>query len=239
VYNLPASNSMSSVSSFSSSILSDDDDTPHPKRASRGSFGTLFSDDGAESTGYSSLTPGGIVSNDFHYDAATSVFDSLQKGDSTDVVQLELVGLRMSNNASESAVRRAIAAAFAKHLSARVESGTTSLSETVQKAFTTYAQIVKRSIFDYERKGDKRPDQVDFLLALQRELSDRPRGREILAVAAQRMYEEELIEEEGFEGWWTDERSAKEGKMAEVRALTERFMTWLRTADEESEEESD
>jgi translation initiation factor eIF-2B subunit epsilon len=238
----------------------------HHRRSSRGSITTL-SDDGG------SLLPGGGTKpshagargaaskeSEFHIDAVSSIYDSLTKNDSEDVVQLELVGLRMSNNASEREVRRAIATAFVKRIVSLISPSAEEqaqhapkpIAEAVATVVGNYQQLVKRSIFDHNRAGE-RPDQVDFLLALQRELVSSGEGKAgtVLLFISQKLYELELVEEEGFEGWWKDPRSAgtstgtaggeaAKKEMANVRSGVEQFMEWLRNAEEEdSDEDSD
>ncbi|KAL3491597.1 nucleotide-diphospho-sugar transferase [Aspergillus germanicus] len=191
-----------------------------------GSFATSVSDDEEHDT-------------HFVQDATASVFDSLRDGVTTDVVQLELVSLRMTANASDHEVRRAVASAFMKHAAQLMEAGQ-GAGEVVSDIFGKYHEIIERALFD--RDSAVKTDQVDFLLLLQQDLVHRNRGETVLLFAAKELYELEVIEEEAFEQWWADERSKNTEELQKVRSQTQQFIDWLASAEEEEsseEEESD
>ncbi|WP_205254283.1 hypothetical protein, partial [Escherichia coli] len=51
-------------------------------------------------------------------------------------------------------------------------------------------------------------DQVEFLLYLQGALGRRTQGAKILLYACTTLAHSDLVEPEGFEGWWEDARSS-------------------------------
>ncbi|EEP80604.1 predicted protein [Uncinocarpus reesii 1704] len=211
-----------SISTLTSE-LSEDESTELRQRSD--SFGTSVSDD--EERGH------------FHHDAVVSIVDSLKEGLSADVVQLELVGLRMSANASEHQVRRAVVTAFMKHTQRQIDEGSISAGEAVKQLLTKYKEILARIVFD--RDHDEKPDQVDLLLLLQQDLAERNKGDTILLFAAKELYDLEIVEDEAFEQWWEDERSTATEALKKVRQQTQPFIDWLMAEDsddEESDEES-
>ncbi len=228
VYQNPsASSSLSSISTLASS----DSDMEPRESSRRSSFRSDPSDD-----------IGG--NRDFHLEARASILDGLQKHDPPDTIILELNGYRMSTNASQHEVRRALVAAFMQRTSNLVSgnpaSETVGISarEAVQQLFGTYKTLIERTIFDQD--ANLKVDQVDFLILVQKEASGRPGGDQMLVFIAKEMYDLEILEEDGALQWWEDERS-KDGDMGKVRGLTQQFITFLRTAeeDEESEEQDE
>ncbi|BDD55603.1 hypothetical protein MPDQ_006913 [Monascus purpureus] len=174
----------------------------------------------------------------FHHDAAASVFDSLKDGVTPDVVGLELVSLRMTANASDHQVRKAVVAAFMKRIQQLMDAGK-GAGEAAREVFGTYREVVERSLFDHEKS--QKPDQVDLLLLIQQDLAHRSRGETVLLFAAKELYDLEIVEEEAYEQWWANENSTKTEEMRKVRSQTQQFVDWLANAEEEesSEEEDD
>jgi translation initiation factor eIF-2B subunit epsilon len=228
VYQIPSASS--SVSSISTLASSGSDMEPR-ESSRRGSFRSDPSDD-----------IGG--NRDFHLEARASILDGLQKHDPADTIILELNGYRMSTNASQHEVRRALVAAFMQRTSNLVSgnpaSSTAGISarEAVQQLFGTYKALIERTMFDQD--ADLKVDQVDFLMLVQKEASGRPGGDQLLLFIAKEMYDLEILEEDGVLQWWEDERS-QNGEMGKVRGLTLQFITFLQTAeeDEESEEQDE
>jgi translation initiation factor eIF-2B subunit epsilon len=154
-----------------------------------------------------------------------------------DVVQLELVTLRMTANASDNQVRRAIVESFMKHIEQLMESGK-GAGAAVNEVFSAYKEVVERTLFD--RNTEQKKDQVDLLLLLQQDLVSRNKGDTVLLFTAKSLYELELVEEEAYDQWWNDERSSSTEEMRTVRSQAQQFVDWLAEAEEEesSEEES-
>lgn len=186
----------------------------------------------------SSLSEGEDEGQDgFHNDASASLFDSLRDGVSADVVQLELVSLRMTANASDVQVRRAIVSSFMKHIQQLIDSGK-GASSAVHEVFSKYREVVDRTLFD--RNKDEKKDQVDLLLQFQQDLVHRSKGDTVLLFIAKELYELELVDEEAYEQWWESEGSSSTEEMRTVRSQAQQFVDWLANAEEESsEEESD
>jgi translation initiation factor eIF-2B subunit epsilon len=172
----------------------------------------------------------------FHHDASVSLFDGLRDGVSADVVQLELVSLRMTANASDVQVRRAIVTSFMKYVQQLMEGGK-GAGEAVHEIFSKYREVVERTLFD--RNKDEKKDQVDLLLQLQQDLVHRNKGDTVLLFTAKELYELELVDEEAYEQWWGDERSTASEEMKAVRSQAQQFVDWLAAAEEESSEEED
>lgn len=187
-----------------------------------GSYGTSVSDEEQE--------------DHFVEDAAVSVYDSLRDGVTSDVVQLELVSLRMTANADDNQVRRAVVSAFMKRIQQLIDTGK-GASEAVRAIFGTYREIVERCTFD--RNTPVKTDQVDLLLLLQQDLVSRPRGDMVLLFTAKELYDLELLEEEAFEQWWGNERSSSTEDMRKVRVQAQQFVDWLANAEEEDSEEEE
>jgi translation initiation factor eIF-2B subunit epsilon len=169
----------------------------------------------------------------FQHDASTSIYDSLRDGVSADVVQLELVSLRMSANASDHQVRKAIVTAFMKRTQQLMESGK-GAGEAVKELFTNYREVMNRSIFD--KNSDDKRHQVDLLLLFQQDLVHRNKGDTVLLFVAKELYDLEVVEEEAFEQWWADERSSNNEELMMVRSQTQQFVDWLANAEEEEGE---
>lgn len=147
--------------------------------------------------------------------------------------------MRMTANASDHQVRRAIVSAFMKQIQQLMEGGM-GAGDAARDVFSKYREVVERCMFD--RDSQKKPDQVDLLLLMQQDLTQRTRGETILLFTAKELYDLELVEEEAYEQWWADERSSNTDEMKKVRSQTQQFVDWLANAEEEDsseEEESD
>lgn len=216
----------SSASSISTLVSSDDNVGLARDTSRRSSFRSDPSDDAAET-------------RDFHVEATASILDGLQKGDPADTIILELNGYRMSTNASQHEVRKAVVAAFTKrvsNLSAGDNASGISAREAVREVFGKYKGLVERTMFD--KDADEKVDQVDFLLLLQKEVLGRPNGDQLLLFVITELYDSDVIEEDGILQWWDNERSA-EGEMGNIRNLTEQFITFLNEAEEDDESEDE
>ena len=189
---------------------------------------------------------------DFHVEATASILDGLQKGDSPDVIHLELLSQRLTANADDHMLRSALVSAFMTRISNLTDPSPSSDSndqalasglgagEAVKLVFRKYRFLVEQlAIFD--KASEEKADQVDFLILVQRDVVGRHRGENLLLFVAKELYDLEVVEEEGVLQWWDDARSA-EGDMGRVRGLTGSFVDWLREAEEgdsEDEEESE
>lgn len=176
---------------------------------------------------------------DFQMEATADIFDALQNGVSPDNISLELVSLRMKEDASQHQVRQAVVAAFMKRVANLMgEDSQSGMSphEAVKEVFTKNKEVIRRTLFD--ELVETKTDQVDFLMLVQKDAAGRSKGESLLLFVAKELYDLELVEEDGIMQWWENDRS-KSGDMKKVRALTEQFITYLQTAEEESDEEGE
>jgi translation initiation factor eIF-2B subunit epsilon len=173
----------------------------------------------------------------FDHDASASIYDSLVEGHESANIQLELTALRMSTNASEHQVRRAIVVSFVKRISQLIKSGS-GVKDAVGQVFGQHIDLIERSIFD--KSDSAKVDQVDFMVLLQTELSNRDDGDSILLNAATKLVGDEVIEDDGILQWWDDAKSSDGEGMKEVRKKTQQLVDFLnQSSDEESDEEDD
>ncbi|KAL8642012.1 MAG: hypothetical protein Q9228_001245 [Teloschistes exilis] len=217
--NAKASGSVSSVSTLHSE---GSDFEPVEDRTRRASFISETSEDSAPN-------------RDFHLEATASILDGLQKEDLPENIFLELNAFRMTVDASQHEIRRAVVAAFVKRITNLEHSGT-AMTEAVTRVLTRYKAVVERTIFDQE--SNDKPDQVDFLLCLQKELTSREKGDTLMLHMAKELYDLELVEEDGVMQWWTSKQS-NEGSMGKIRGPTQQLIAFLEQAEEESESDDD
>lgn len=173
---------------------------------------------------------------DFIHDAAASILDSLQKGDESANMQLELTALRMSTNASEHQVRRAVVIAFMKRISQLVESGT-GVKQAVNEVMGEHQTLLERTMFDKSKSG--KVDQVDFLLLTQQDVARRRDGESILLFVSNELYDMDIIQAEGFEQWWSDVKSSESDEMKRVRSKMQQFIDIVTAEESEDEDEED
>lgn len=148
-----------------------------------------------------------------------------------EVANLELNGLRMTANAGFHQVRRALATAYVTRIEQVVARESIGMGAASAKVVKRWKSTFTRCVFD-------RADQVDFLLALQKECCSRANGGALLLNIVQVLNNTlELVMEEAVNDWWLDERSSEGEKMLTVRKPTEAFVKWLAEAESESESE--
>lgn len=195
----------------------------------------------------------------FHEEAVSGLLDSLKENRDMDSAKLEFMGLRLSNDANDHQIRKAIASAFIKRLIQLVTSTDPTEKVDASKACTKVFGMAGVKQFLTETAvglGKKEADQVDFLGCLMKEVTGKEkvgadvRGN-VMAAVCQRLYIDEICDEEGFLSWWegsveadgAQEGEGKEDVSEDVKKVREKvlvFIDWLREADEEdSEEESD
>ncbi|KAF2000525.1 heat shock transcription factor 2, partial [Amniculicola lignicola CBS 123094] len=174
--------------------------------------------------------------HNFDHDAAASIYDSLVEGHNSADVQLELTALRMSTNASEHQVRRAIVVSFVKRILQLINGGT-SVKDAVAQVLSKHKEIIERAVFDKSKTAKE--DQVDFMVLLQGELVSRDNGDSVLLTAATKLIELEVIEEEGLTQWWDDAKSSDGEAMVKVKEKTRQLIDFLNEEEEESESEED
>jgi translation initiation factor eIF-2B subunit epsilon len=220
--NTKFSMSFDSISTLNSDSEEDDFDLPQ-NRSSRGSFLSI----GSEDSGHA---------HNFDQDASASIYDSLVEGHESANIQLELTALRMSTNASDHQVRRAVVGAFVKRIVQLIKSGTSDMAAVTQ-VFGQHKELVDRSIFD--KNASSKVDQVDFMVLLQADLAHREKGDSILLKAATKLVELDNIENEGILQWWADARSSEGEEMQTVKVKTVQLVDWLNESSSEEEESSE
>ncbi|KAL2268105.1 hypothetical protein VTJ83DRAFT_2951 [Remersonia thermophila] len=189
----------------------------------------------------------------FHNDAVHGLHDALRDaaGNDFDSAKLEFMGLRLANNASDAAMRRAIAVAFARRAAELFapEDGAPGLeaAKAAGEALTSKRGAVK-FVKEVGVGGDEVGQQAEFALALQRALAsgasgklEPPRAGLLLAALLQQLYSLDVLEEDGILAWWEDGRGEEGETMKAVREKCRVLVEWLENADEEesSEEEEE
>lgn len=228
IYNLDAAR----ISSDSISTLDSDEEEEslpehHRRKSGRSeSFASINSDESGDARRKAA---------DFHHEATTSIIDALQKGDDADTIQLELQGLKLSSNAEDKQVRRAVATSLMKRLAALVDSGV-SPKDAVAKTLLPNKLIIERCVGTGREQYE---DQVEFLLYMQNDAMRRQQGAKILLHVCTSLAHNDLVEPEGFEAWWEDARSSSSEELLAVRADTKPLIDVLVDDDDEDEDEED
>lgn len=167
---------------------------------------------------------------DFHNEAVGSLVDDMAKGNSTDDIKTEFKALIFSANAEDKQIQRATATAFSKRISQIVENGK-SPKDAVAEVIPKYSDVITAYVSTEE-------EQAEWLVHLQSDLVHRAQGEKILLVLATALTQNDVIEADGFEKWWNDERSSASEQMEAVRKDTKQLVDFLlESDDEESEEE--
>ncbi|KAK7184672.1 hypothetical protein DPSP01_000403 [Paraphaeosphaeria sporulosa] len=222
IYNL-ANLSVESISTLNSESEDDIDFEFRHDRSAASSFRSVGSADSQHAA-------------NFDHDASASIYDSLEQGHESANIQLELTALRMSTNASDHQVRRAVVVAFVKRITALIKSGT-SIREAVAQVFSQHKDLVDRSIFD--KTSSSKVDQIDFMLLLQADLAHRDNGDAILLSAATKLVELECIEDDGVLQWWEDAKSSESEELEKVKGKTQQLIDYLNESEEESDEDDE
>jgi translation initiation factor eIF-2B subunit epsilon len=219
--------SSASISTLSSSISSDD--RPTSPRSRLSSFTGSISDDGEGTSNNES----------FHHDAVQGILDTLRENGDFDSAKLEFMGLRLSNDATDHQIRRAIAVAFTKRISQLVENEKLEASKAAASALATSGAV--KFLKSVALGTGKLEDKVNFITCLQKDLVHRANGALILAALCQQLYQADVLEEEAFLEWWEgcEGLEDEDGEMAGVRGKTGVFIEWLREAESESESEEE
>lgn len=175
--------------------------------------------------------------SNFHADAVNGLLDALRDptGD-FDSAKMEFLGLRLANDASEGAVRKAVASSFARRTAELSDEGLEA-SKAAEGALRGRRGVTK--FIDEVGVGGGDDEQVEFSLAVQRSLAgikglDGARAGVLLAAIFQQLYDMEIVEEDGMLKWWEDERSTG-GDMGVLREKVRPLVEWLENAEEEED----
>ena len=169
-----------------------------------------------------------------------------------DTVRLELMGQRLSGNADDALVRDALAIGLLRAALLLIEPPPASAGdgsdgededvagaqpsaapvpakEAVKQVFDGYGPLLKKmGVFS-------QADQVAVLGSIERECARKVEtGPKVLVFALERLYDGEIVTEEGVLQWWDE---GEEGDA--VRKLAKAYVEWLQNAESESEEEED
>lgn len=216
------------ISTFDSDEEDEDDYEPSHTRA-ESMRSDSFASVGSEESGENKSSV-----QEFHREAVNSLFDDMKKGTDPDTMQLELKSMRLTADAEDRQVRRALAVAFNKRVANLIESGK-SPKDAAESLFPQYNRLVKGCV-----PSDEEDDQAEFLLFIQTDLTHRAQGEKMMLFMSNALATNDLIEAEGFEKWWNDERSSASEQLVAVRKETEQLVKVLcEEDDDESEEESD
>lgn len=220
--------SSSSVSTLASDFLSDEDD----ELDALDDLSTHISSD--DLTGKSAS---------FHNDAVNGLHEELRNptGD-FDSAKLEFMGLRLSHNASDSMMRRAVATAFAHRAAELLD--THEPSKAAEKTLTSVPGATK--FVDEVGVGGGEREQIEFVLDMQKALRSAPASPEqqprlgtLLAALLQQLYALDILEEDGILGWWEDERAEEGDGMAQLKEKCKVLVEWLENAEEEDDSDED
>lgn len=192
---------------------------------------------------HSSFT-GSVLSNtdnvshneSFHTDAVNGILDTLKEHGDFDSAKLELMGLRLSTDATDQQVCRAIAVAFVKRIVQLMENENLEAIKAVKLVFDTSGaeKFFKEVGIGLDHLIDS---QVQMITCLQRDLTQRSIGATVLAALSQNLYSREVLEEDAFLKWWNHcETMGLEDtdQMTLVREKTGIFIEWLKQAESES-----
>ncbi|KAI0430867.1 eIF4-gamma/eIF5/eIF2-epsilon [Xylaria sp. FL1042] len=227
----------SSVSSFEDDDISDDDSeaaSATPSQPTARSRLSSFASDDSGAPNFSS----------FHADAVHGLLEVLRGSVGTfDSEKLEFTSLRLANNASDVAMRKAVATAFVRRAVElmNAESGL----DAVKAAKETLTSRAGASAFvaDVGVGGDSVAEQLEFALAVQKacvsstKVIEVAKAGNLLAAMLQQMYDLDVLEEEGLIAWWEDARGKEGEVMPVVRAKCQPLIEWLENAEEESDED--
>ncbi|KAK0904350.1 translation initiation factor eIF-2B epsilon subunit, GEF [Friedmanniomyces endolithicus] len=170
----------------------------------------------------------------FHREASDSIFDGLQREQDPDHIQLELQAQRLTENAEDNQIRRAVAVAFSRRIANLIEGGRTA-KEAVATAILPNQRLIKACVKEAS-------EQAEFLLFLQTDSVHRAQGSKVLLHVAFVLAGEDMVDGDGLEMWWEDPRSVATEELKKVRAETKPVVDQMAGEsedDDEDEEEDD
>ncbi|TLS23157.1 uncharacterized protein PpBr36_06656 [Pyricularia pennisetigena] len=239
--------STSTISSFNSDHSDDESDDGglgggahghlDPGSSSRERHSSMISETSAGSDN---------ASTSFHNDAVTSLVDALRSEDNKDMdgAKLEFMGLRLATDASDAAVRRAIATSLVRAAVELMQQLTGALepSKAAERALTA-KKGTSKFVSEVGVGGDDTADQAAFALALQKAAAaakgiETGRAGTLLAALLQHLYNLDVLEEEGILAWWKGADAAQGEKMVTVKEKCKVLIDWLQE-DDDSDDSDD
>ncbi|KAI0886513.1 nucleotide-diphospho-sugar transferase [Annulohypoxylon maeteangense] len=233
-------------SDSSVSTLGDDDDLSDDD-SGRASATPSQLNSRSRLSSFASDDSGGPNFYSFHSDAVHGLLDVLRgTSGNFESEKLEFMSLRLANNASDAAMRKAVATAFVRRAVelTNAENGALEPSKAAKQVLTSREGAIE--FISEVGVGDQSvTEQLEFALAVHKacassaKIIEATKAGNLLAAMLQQMYDLEILDEDGILGWWEDDRGKEEGLIAGVREKCKMLVEWLENADEESEEEGD
>jgi len=236
--------STSSISTMNTHSDSSDEDGSQPQslvtsdHASRSRLSSFASDDSAAAA---------LKGGSFHNDAVNGLLVAL-RDDSADFdsAKLEFMGLRLATDASDAAVRRAVAVAFTRRATELLapENGGLEPAKAAERAIKGKSGASK-FLGEVGVGSGETDEQIEFTLALQKALMtvkglEPTRAGTLLAGMLQQLYSIDILEEDAILAWWEDKRGQEGDGMTALRERCRVLVEWLQNDDEDdSDEESD
>ncbi|GAW24392.1 hypothetical protein ANO14919_139760 [Xylariales sp. No.14919] len=230
----------SSVSSLGDDDFSDDDSEAASATPSQPTVRSRLSSFASDDSGAPNFSS-------FHADAVHGLLEVLRGsvGD-FDSEKLEFTSLRLANNASDVAMRKAVATAFVRRAVELMNAESSGLDavKAAKEALTSRAGA-SSFVADVGVGGDSVSEQLEFALAVQRacvsstKVIEVAKAGNLLAAMLQQMYDLDVLEEDGLLAWWEDARGKEGEVMPAVRAKCQPLIEWLENAEEESDEDDE
>jgi NDP-sugar pyrophosphorylase family protein len=233
IYTNPAfSLSHDSISTLNSDAESDyTDSTTRTPRSATSSFSIGGGDDAL-------FAPQGPQQgHKFHAEAVDSIYDLIASGQDANNVQIELQSLRMSTNATEHQVRRAVVQGFMKRITQLYEADG-KLQAAVSSVLGPYQGMLERAVDDVSESA-KVDNQKDLLLLFQSDAVTRKDGDSLLLFLVKDMVDKDVVEVEAVEAWWSDPKGTEKEDMRAVREKTKQLVEFLLEDSEEEDEDED
>jgi translation initiation factor eIF-2B subunit epsilon len=185
----------------------------------------------------------------FQHEAVKELLEVLREDEGDlDRARLEFLALRLAHNASEQAVRKAIATALVRR-AAELVSAPASLEPARAAARLAGVKSADKFIREIGIGGTAAAAQVDFILALQAVMArtvddgampDVAKAGILLAALLQQLYSHDVVDEDGVLAWWAHEDARAGGEVAVgLKEKCRVIVEWLQNAEEDSEEESE
>lgn len=214
--------------------ISDDSIASVSNKKKRKNKNRRFSSTSAVSTDYEAVGVSEEEEEDFNKEAIATITRSIENNHDLDTALLELNTLRMSMNVTYHDVRQATIEALVKRIVHFISTETLNAKDATSKIFNTWGALFRRQVFEPE-------EQVDLLSILQDTCSqlDNTYNEVVLFWAIQVLYQFDIVEEEKIYEWWDSPASTSSETLIKVRQSTEKFVDWLREAEEESESDSE
>ena len=178
----------------------------------------------SSASGYSDI----INNDEFYMEAEESLARAFLENHSVDNAEIELKTLRMATNVTFHEIREAVVAAL---LTVRITQ-----PSRAKETFQRWGELLGRFVEDDEA-------QLDTVFIIQRFFVKKVREgsakRQDFVWGLQKLYDVDVLTEEGIFKWFNDERAKGVGEkwgedMMTMRNAAQNFITWLQEAEEES-----